>query len=554
MASSIPAGKLGRNDPCPCGSGKKFKACCAAAEAKFQARQTPDSGEWLARARRAVAAGRFEDAEFWYREVLAAKPNQAEALAGVGQALCWRGRRAAGRDHLRQAAKQLERQGIKDRDPGLLLQLSGQLQHWGDIETALRLARLATRLAPRSAIAHNNLALCLSRVNRAGEAWPAAARAAEFLPGHPGIQILLALLDKALGRVPDARARLERVVAENRDPEHTARAWLELGTVLDKQGDYEAAFRAFTQASELHRRLPAFKAVDGERIFKAIAANRAGFDTALLRRWTAADFGDGLSVPTFLFGFLRSGTTLAEQVLDAHPGVVASDESDFIHEVSGELARIGGIRDDAPAALRKIGIEEARRLRAYYWRRVIEEYGDDARHKRFVDKVALNSIDAGLIATLFPEAKILFALRDPRDVCLSCHTQAFSPSPGTVNLLSWENIARQYAAVMDLWLHLREMLPTPYLELRYEDTVGDFEGTFRRVFAFLELDWHPGVAAFHERAIGRFVSTPSFAAVGQPLYRSALARWRHYAGHFGGILPLLDRYIEVFGYKGRDTA
>ncbi|MGZ8218771.1 sulfotransferase [Methylomagnum sp.] len=542
--------KLGRNDPCSCGSGKKYKACCAATEAKFQVRQTPNSAEWLTRARQSVAAGRIGDAEFWFRQVLTAKPNEAEALAGVGQALCWRRKRREGRDYLRQAAKQLERQGLKNRDPGALLQLSGQLQHWGDMEMALKLARLGTRLAPGSAVAQNNLALCLSRVNRVEEALPPALKACELLPGHPGCQILVALLHKERDRLAEARERLERVAMESRDPEQTARAWLELGVVLDKQGEYDAAFEAFSRAGEIHRGLPAALATDRNRVFDTLARHRAGFDRELLNRWTPVDFADGLPTPAFLFGFLRSGTTLAEQVLGSHPGVVASDENDFIFELTLELARISGVADDIPAALRKIGLEEARQLRAFYWRRVAEEYGREALRKRFVDKLSLNSIDAGFIATLFPEAKILFALRDPRDVTLSCFQQAFGLSPATVNLLSWEGIARQYGAVMGLWLCLRGLIAPAWLELRYEDTVGDFENTFRRVFELLGVEWRAEVLAFHERARGRYISTPSFAAVSQPLYKTAVARWRRYERHFEPVLPILAPYIAAFGYDG----
>jgi tetratricopeptide (TPR) repeat protein len=541
--------KPGRNDSCPCGSGRKYKACCAEAEARFCARQTPDVAEWLARARQSVAAGRIGDAEFWFRQVLTEKSNDAEALAGVGQALCWRRRRREGREYLRKAAKQLVRQGLKNRDPSALLQLSGQLQHWGDMEAALDLARLGVRLAPESAVAQNNLALCLSRVNRVGEALPPALRACELLPGHPGCQILVALLDKAEGRLAAARERLERAAAAGADPEQTARAWLELGAVLDKQQEYDAAFEAFRRAAELHAELPATLATDRNRVFASLARHKAGFDRDLLHRFSPEDFADSLPAPCFLFGFLRSGTTLAEQVLGAHPEVIASDENDFVFELTQELARQSGIPDDIPAALRKIGLEEVRALRKLYWQRVAEEYGDEALRKRFVDKLALNSIDAGFIAALFPEAKILFALRDPRDVVLSCFQQAFSLSPATVNLLSFEGIARQYAAVMDFWLYVRELIAPEFFELRYEDTVGDFEATFRRVFALLGVGWRPEVLSFHERAKGCYISTPSFAAVSQPLYQTAVARWRRYERHVEAVLPILQPYIAAFGYE-----
>jgi len=542
--------KPGRNDPCPCGSGKKYKACCAQADAKFSLRQAPDVCAITQRAQQAAARADFADAEFWYRQLVAAKPNDTVALAGLGQALCWLHRRREGIGYLLQAAKQLERQAAKSRDPQLPLDLSGQLQHWGEIEAAERLARVAVRLAPRSPVALNNLVLCLIRVSRNDEALPLAQQVCEILPDEPSCNVLLAILQSCVGRRDEARTRLERVIELDQDPEQTARAYLELGTVLDKLADYEGAFAALTKAAEGHSALPQNRAADHDSIFAMLARNKAGFDRELLMRWSPASLsGDGLPAPVFLLGFLRSGTTLTEQVLGAHPAVMATDESGIVHELTQELARSAAVADDVPAALRKIGLEQARDLRRFYWTRMRDEYGEAVMHRRVVDKNALNTIELGLISVLFPEARILFALRDPRDVCLSCFMQAFTPAPATVNLLSWEGIARQYAAVMDYWLYLKDRIQPRYLELRYEDTVGDFEATYRRVFDLLGVDWHPEVIAFHEKARGRYISTPSFAAVTQPLYSSAVARWRRYEKHFSSILPRLQRFIDAFGYQ-----
>lgn len=544
----ITTGKPGRNNPCPCGSGKKYKTCCQSTGIPPSIPNQSDPDIWLIQARQAVANGQLGHAEFCYREVIKSKPNDPESLAGIGQALCWQRKRSAGKEYLQKAARQLIRLSHKNRQPQALLQLSEQLQHWGDINTALELARLSLRLAPESAHAMNNLALCLLRINRTEEALATALKASELMPGQAASQILVALLESETGQLETARERLEKVIATCQEPEQTARAWLELGAVKDKQNDYNEAFKAFTRAAELHASLHAVRAIDVTEIFNNLARNQSGFDQTLLNRWQAADFADGHHPPGFLLGFLRSGTTLAEQVLGAHPDIVVSDENDFIFETIQELARISGITDNIPESLRKISLSEARQLRAFYWQRVFEEYGKDALRKCFVDKLSLNSIELGFIATLFPEARILFALRDPRDITISCFQQAFTLSRATVNLLSLEDIARQYAAVMDLWLHLRKHIQPSYHELRYEDTVTDFENTFRSVFTLLGVDWRPEVLLYHQRAKGRYISTPSFAAVSRPIYKTAVARWQHYAQHLEPVMPILNPYIQAFGY------
>jgi tetratricopeptide (TPR) repeat protein len=543
--------KIGRNDPCLCGSGRKYKACCLQEEAKFHTHPTFGIAEWLQLAQQAAMRGDYAEAEAWFRRVLTTKPNDAHALAGVGQSLCWRGKRREGGGYLVRAARQIEKHASKTRNPMQLTEISGQLQHWGEMEAAVRLAKLAVQLAPRSAQAQNNLALALGRVNRVDEALPAAQQACELLPDHPGCQNLLAILDARLGRLDEARERLQRVIADGLDPEQTARAWLELAVILDKQKSYDAAFAALTQAAAEHRALPQYQTANNAYLFDTIGVNKKGFNTELLNRWPAEALRlDGLPAPAFLLGFLRSGTTLTEQVLGAHPQVMVSDESGIVFELTEELARLSGIAQDVPAGLQKLGLDGVLHLRTFYWDRVREEYGEVAAGKVFVDKNAMNTIELGLISVVFPDAKILFALRDPRDICISCFMQAFSPAPVTVNLLSWEGISRQYAAVMDYWLSLRDLIAPAYLELRYEDTVQAFAATYRRVFAFLGLGWREDVAAFHEQAVGRYISTPSFAAVSQPIYSTAVARWTHYAKHFAPVQPLLDRFIQTFGYGG----
>lgn len=546
--SNINYQKSGRNDPCPCGSGKKYKHCCETAGRPVQAGAT-DYQVLLDRARNhAYQQGNFAVAEQCYREVLAIKPNNIEALAGVGQGLCRRYRRAEGCQYLEKAAKQMLRHPEKI-EARLLLELAEQLQMWGELDWALQLARAAVKRMPDNPAAHYGVAACLHRLNHTDQAIAAMTKVLRLAPENAGCQILMALLELDKKQFEKAQRRLEQVIAQERDPKQLARACLELAKVYDKQQRYADAFAMLRKAGDLHRSLPELSRVDADYIFNSIALFKQGYDDALLRRWSVSDFADDWPAPVFLVGFLRSGTTLTEQVLAAHPEVLTSDENCLIEETLAELAAMTGVTNNPPEALCRLSIDQVRRLRSFYWQRVSEEFTPVALQKRFVNKVALNSIETGLISCLFPEAKILFALRDPRDVCLSCAMQAFTAAPATVNLLSWSGIARQYAAVMDLWLSLRERIAPEYLELRYEDVVSDFETSFRRVFALLGVAWHPEVSRYHERVAGRYLATPSFAAVSQPLYGSAVARWPAYAEQFEPIMPLLTPYIEAFGYR-----
>ena len=545
-----PVTKISRNDRCPCGSGKKYKACCAGVDADKATTAKPDVEGLYQQAQQAAAGGRFVEAEDCFRRLTKAKPNDAYMLASLGQALCWLQKRREGVGYLLKAAKILERQAGKAREPRFVLELSEQLMHWGEMAAAERLARLAVQLLPRSAAALNNLAMCLTRTHRDAEALPISQEVCRLLPDHPGCNIFLALLEAKLVGPEAALSRLDQVIERNQEAEQTARAWLEKAVVLDKLGHYDEAFSAMTLAGEAHSALSPISPAQREAIFDTLEQNRKGFDQSLLQRWSLDVLvNDGLPVPAFLLGFLRSGTTLAEQVLGAHPGIIATDESGIIHELTLELQRLSGVSNDHATALAGLNSGQIGQLRQFYWRRMREEYGEQVMVKQLVDKNAMNTIDLGVISVVFPEARILFALRDPRDVCLSCFMQAFSTAPATINLTSWQGIARQYAAVMSYWLSIRDIMQPEYMHLQYEKTVNDFEATFRQIFDFLGLEWCEAVLKYHERAKGRFISTPSFAAVSQPVYNNAVRRWLGYERYFKSIDAQLQPFIDVFGYS-----
>jgi tetratricopeptide (TPR) repeat protein len=539
--------KSGRNDPCPCGSGKKFKQCCQAIAADIQT-NTDRVGGLLEQARSyAYHQGDFIAAEDCYRQVLAIQANNMEALAGVGQGLCWRHRRAEGKQYLAKAGKLMLRHADK-MEARMLMNLAEQLQLWGEVDLALLLFKAATKLLPTNPTAHYGVASCLHRLNRIDLALAAMAKVLKLAPHDAGCHILTAVLELESKQAPKAQVRLEAVIAREQEPHQLARACLELAKIYDKQHRCAEAFELVSQAGSLQRQVTDIARFDADFIFNKIALYKTAYNKQLLNRWTLADFDDYLPIPVFLVGFLRSGTTLTEQVLSAHPGVLTSDENHLIDETIAELERLAGVKSNSPEALRSINLEQAKVLRQFYWQRVSDEYGSVALKKRFVNKVALNSIELGFISTLFPEAKVVFALRDPRDICLSCAMQSFTLSVATVNMLSWSGIAKQYTAVMDLWLSLREKMTVEFLELRYEDTVADFEASFRQVFKLLGLEWHPEVIRFHEKSAGKYISTPSFSDVSKPIYRSAVARWHGYKDYFEPIDPILRPYIEAFGY------
>ena len=161
----------------------------------------------------------------------------------------------------------------------------------------------------------------------------------------------------------------------------------------------------------------------------------------------------------------------------------------------------------------------------------------------------MNTLELGLINTVFPDAKVVFVMRDPRDVCVSCFMQLMVPSPATAHLLSWQGTTDFYGKVMAWWLHIRPRLTMDVIEFRYEDAVAQFESTYRRVFDLLGLSWDPAVVNFHEHAAKKFIASPSRNQVAQPLHSASVARWRHYEPEFAPVADVLGPFVSAFGYE-----
>jgi len=187
------------------------------------------------------------------------------------------------------------------------------------------------------------------------------------------------------------------------------------------------------------------------------------------------------------------------------------------------------------------------RQRDAYWT-AVRSYGVEPRGRVFIDKMPLASVALPLIAKLFPNARILFARRDPRDVVLSCFRRRFGMNASMYQLLTLEGAARYYDAVMRLSELTRELLPLPAHEVHYESLVDDFERTARAACEFLGVEWDEGMADFAAKARDRGISTPSAAQVARGLNREGQGSWRRYREQMAPVLPLLQPWVERFGY------
>lgn len=394
------------------------------------------------------------------------------------------------------------------------------------------------------------LAKLYEQSNRHGEAVAALQECVDQAPGQPQPLVLLARVQRQAGDLTSAAGLLDTVVASAAPIPTLIHAWSELALVRDQQDDYDQSMHAIERAKALLRDIPlaqqqAKRAVAVSHAFQKLYSQ---IDAATIQAWSEGHLCDtGLAGVAHLTGFPRSGTTLLEQVLDAHPVIhAASERAVFTKAIFPAMCRNG-----PPLSLEAIqncSLEQLNVLRLRYvqWHESIA--GSELAGKVHLDKNPNHtSLLVGLYR-LFPESKIVFALRDPRDVIVSTYLRFFSLSEFSASYLTWETTCALYAHEMNVWLKIRSLLPENWIEVKYEDTVFDLETTARKVTAHLGVDWDPQVLNYRADS-GKFVYSPTHAEVRKPVYRSSVGRWRNYRQFLEPYLDRLEPFVNAFGYS-----
>ncbi len=469
------------------------------------------------------AAGQPVPAANAYQAALALDGRLAPAWFNLGGILVGTGQLAEAAHCFREATAADPAHGRAFCNLGVVLRRSGAL------EGAEQALRRATELKPRYPLALANLAGVLEILNQREEAAAVADRALAEAPDSCLAGIVRARLFRRAGELEQARRCIDRAVAAAPDPEQRGRALVEAGMVRDRWSDADGAFDAWSAGQATLASLPAASRIDPTAWPRLVERIRASLDDVLALPPAPED---GAPPPVFMVGFPRSGTTLTEQILAAHPGLVTAEERPFLDRALAGSGYPGGAVD--PAGVRR------------RWR---EETADFAREGLpLVDKLPLNLVHAALLSRAFPKARLLVSLRDPRDVCLSCFAQDFVLNEAMVQFVDLGRTAELYRQVMGLWLELRDRLEMSWLELRYEDLVADLEGSARRLLDFLGLPWRDEVLRYHEVASRRTVLTPSHQDVSQPIFTRARGRWRRYERQLAPILPTLEPLVSALGY------
>lgn len=440
--------------------------------------------------------------------------------------------------------------GLEGLNTEILAQIANLLINLGEAkESAIALARARLDPAPPPAAAIKIIEI-LERSNRLAEAREAldrlrrspTARAAD--PDE--LDNVEAVLAQREGRHEEARAALERLLA-NCPALHLRQYHLfRLARSLDALGRYEEAFSALAEG---HRsQVEHFRMTQPEIALQGpapLTITERDCDPADVAQWNHAGAPTLEQSPIFIVGFPRSGTTLLELALDAHSTLRTMDEQPFIQSALEDLVARGA---RYPENLRGLEGDQLNEVRSAYWQRVRGKVGLH-QGERLIDKNPLNILRLPVIRRLFPSAPILLAVRHPCDVILSCYMQHFGDADFALLCRDLPSTASGYRRMFDSWYRQADKLAVVAYEVQYEKLVTDFEQGIRRICDFLALTFEPAMLEPARHASGKaFISTPSYSQVVKPVNTKSVDRWRHYERHFAGALPALAPYLQRWGY------
>ncbi|KZR82810.1 Photosystem I assembly protein Ycf3 [Synechococcus sp. MIT S9504] len=310
------------------------------------------------------------------------------------------------------------------------------------------------------------------------------------------------------------------------------------GLAEEKLGLYEQAFNHFmlAQKVESYRNITPASSWVSIKSYTTLAEK--------IKPITAVG-PDPIHSPVFLVGFPRSGTTLLDTVLRSHPLVEVVEEKVQLDVAEQMAIKKFGKKIEDFADLQKMHLD---RLRLEYFKRLYSHVRDPG--KIIIDKLPLNIVKIPLINVLFPNAKVILAIRHPCDSVLSCFQQTFKPNSSMANFTSLAGSITFYSKVMTAWNKYCESFPFDHCTTKYEDLIIDFDGSMAKILSFLGIEWNESIKNYRKTALKRgAINTPSATQVSQPLYKTSIGKWRNYERHFEEHLPLLNPWIKQWGYS-----
>jgi len=347
------------------------------------------------------------------------------------------------------------------------------------------------------------------------------------------IVLAYAAVCRSLKIPEDALDKLEGLLqgAGSMSPGERACIHFALGGLYDSNKQYDQAFRHYHQGNTINHR-----GFDRSRPEHDVSAMMQLYTPAYIRQMPRACNSSGL--PVFIVGMHRSGTSLVEQILAAHPDVYGAGELPDLTKMMFSLPGASGAACHYIDSLSRLTATMLDSLSGKHLEH-LHALGGDAR--RVTDKMPGNFMYLGFIEQAFPGARIIHCKRDPLDTCLSSYFQNFGGAQNYMNDLG--DLGFVYGCYQRMMAHWRQVLTLPVMEVQYEELVDRPEVIIRDLVEFCGLSWNEQCLSFH--ASERYVNTASYDQVRQPMYTRSVGRWKNYARHLQPLREALGELADM---------
>jgi Tfp pilus assembly protein PilF len=508
-------------------------------------------------------AGRLNEAERIYRQILAIDARHADSLHLLGLIASQGGHYNTAVELIGQAIR------LWKHNPFYYCNMGSALKAQGRIDDAVAHFERAIVLKQDYADAYNNLGNVLAERGNPDKAAVYYGQALAVNPDHAEAHNNLGNVFKEQGKFENAMKHYERAIAIKPDytDAHYNRAEIKtfhrsdadlvaletlarrkdlpankaphvhfaLAKAFEDSGDYVRAFEHMSKGNALRRRQIHYDENSAVQLFQRL---RNVFDHSLFDRLQGE--GDPSSVPVFVLGMPRSGSTLIEQILSSHPQIHGAGELNELNAAVRGVLDASGWQAQYPECVSSLDGAALRRIGQAYLSRLPVADGK----VRIVNKLPANFLSIGLIRLILPNAKIIHTVRNPIDTCLSCYSKLFTS--GQHFSYDLAELGRYYRGYKELMTHWQSVLPPDaMLDVSYEDLVDDLEGQARRMIDYCGLPWDDRCLSFDKTS--RTVTTASAVQVRQPLFRNSLQRWRKYEAGIGPLLQELGNDTSLGG-------
>jgi tetratricopeptide (TPR) repeat protein len=484
-------------------------------------------------------AGRLADAVAAFERAVALQPDHAEALYNLGATFQQLGQLDDAIVHFNKALESNSDYAEAHNNLGAVL---AELHLY---DAAIVQYETALKINPDYALAHCNIAAYYEEMNNLDESAVYVRKALEIQPDNPFAHRLAATILRRTGKYKEALEKLQKIPISSINTIAAINVHFELGYIFDHLNDSNMSFYHFKEGNQLQAKQHISTRYNKNTYINTIQNLKNKYTKDWVQSWSTLAVDKQVDAPVFLIGFPRSGTTLLDQILDGHPRIQVIEEKNMLAQV---VAKTASCPKGYPYALADFDDNNISELRQEYLH-LAEKYIIRQADTIVIDKFPLNIVHVGLISRIYPQAKLILAVRHPLDVCLSCFMQYFEINAAMVNFFTIEDAAELYIQVMGLWKKYAELLPLDFHVVKYESLVENLEETTIKLFRFLNIDWDPAVLNYSEHAKKRGkIKTPSYRQVTNPIYQTSKYRWRRYSEQLTPIKEKLKPFIEYFDY------